>query len=268
MKYRNRYRKAKQFKFGKLSSVVFDERFSEYDVDDEFASKAKNTIKRDWGYYDYKHWGSFYSLNSRPYRRLIENSVGRHWDDTLNYIKRKSGNKGNRYYALMRMASGNFPNDTVIEDGVVHEMHKRWRGYDKVSPGSIYIGEGGIVQRMPRESGRRRYSWSRTTGMEKFQDKYAEGPCNRRKLLVNKDLMYREEKYSWRQRLSDGKFKIVDEYNWFRMTYREYLGEERKYVKNPETGIYEIVTSLVMKSQRERFSASKEEILKYKLREL
>lgn len=266
MKYKNRYRKAKQFKFPKLSTIDFDGCYSEFDVDDEFTTMAKNGIKRSWDYYDYKHWGSFYHLNARPYRRLIESSVGRNWDDTLNYIKRKSGNKGERFYILMRMARGNFPNETCIDNGVIYELKKRW--YDKVSPGDIYIGEGNIVQRMPRVGGRNRCSWKRNSDVEKFQDKYAEGPYNRRKLLVNKDLMYREEKYSWRQRLGGGKFKIVDEYNWFRMTYREYLGEERKYVKNPDTGVYETVTSLVMKSQRERFSANKKEILKHKLREL
>lgn len=268
MKNKNRYRKARRFKFVKLSSIDYDGRYSEFEVDDAFATVSKNIIKRDWDFYDYKRHGSFYELNLRPYRRLIKSSVGKNWDNVLNYIKRKAGNKGSRCYKILRICEYNFPKRTFVEDGIVYEVESRWGGYNKVSPGDIYIGKGNVVQLLPSDGRRRRYGWYRKTGMEKFQSKYAEETCKRRKLLVNKDLLYREEKHSWNQRLGGGKVNVIDEYNWFRLAYREYMENEHRWLKNPTTGVYETVIKPVLRTQINRFSANKKEILKYKLREL
>lgn len=273
MKHKNRYRKAKQFRFIKLSLIdCADHRYGyqAFEVEDEFCSSAKNVIKCDYNFYDYKRSGSFYRLNSRPYRRLIESSEGKNWDDVMNYIKRKVGNKGNRYYSLISMMRYHFPKQTTVEDGVVYELENRWGGYNKVSPGDIYIGAGNIVQRIPSEPRQRRHSWS--DKKDNFSPNvyygYEREPNYRRKLKLGDDLLYREMKNTYNQRLVGGKIKVVAEYNWFRFTHRSYMGVVSRWLYNPAKKCSESVEIPDLKHEIKSYSASKKEIKQYNLKEL
>lgn len=265
--YKNRYRKAKKFRLG-VRHEQYDglDPYGDLMVDDQFVNKSKNIIKMDWDWCDYHHLNNFYRLHSNPYRRLIENSVGKEWDNVLNYIKRKIGRKGERFYRMYKMMEGNFPQKTFVDDGKIYFVETKYRSGGFIEPyaGEIYIDQFGIVRKTPNGERRVRYRW-RPSSEDKFSIYDVK---RRRQFKVDDDLMYRELNNSYNQRLGSGRFNVVDEYNWFKLQYTEYTYMDKQWVKNKSTGEYEMQQYERKNSRLTRASANKKDIKRLKLNEV
>ena len=141
---------------------------------------------------------------------------------------------------------------------------RRRYGVDVPRNGEMYIGLDGVVAVAPIDKPKYRGYNYRNRPDNRFSDVYGVRFSDKVPVKAGKDTVFKEKVSTYNFRLGGGKFKVVEQYDWFKWTHVEYMGTETYYDRFDS--MYK--TRPVLKTRLDRKSASKKDIRDFKLNEV